>query len=140
MFTQDFFTSRRNRNDGTTYIGQQDRLWYDPNTNTIRIGNGTPGGIIVSGGSTSSPLTAKGDLYTFDTSDARLPVGPDGYLLIADSSEPTGLAWKSSVDAGLGLNIDGGTATTVYLINQNIAGGGANSVYLPSQIIDSNGA
>ena len=46
-FTQDFFTSRRNRADGNTYVGQQDRLWYDSITNTIRIGDGTAGGKIV---------------------------------------------------------------------------------------------
>ena len=50
-YTQDFFTSRRNFGDGQTRIGESNRLWYDPNTNTIRISNGiTPGGIIVSGG------------------------------------------------------------------------------------------
>jgi hypothetical protein len=50
-FTQDFFTSRRNYIDGNTRIGQQDRIWYDSNTNTLRIGDGaTPGGIVISGG------------------------------------------------------------------------------------------
>lgn len=47
-FTQDFFTSRRNQRDGNTRIDSRGRLWYDHNTNTIRIGDGvTPGGIIV---------------------------------------------------------------------------------------------
>jgi hypothetical protein len=40
-----------------------------------------------------SPLTTKGDVYTFDTADARLPVGTDGQALIADSAEATGLRW-----------------------------------------------
>lgn len=40
-----------------------------------------------------SPLTTKGDVYTFDTADARLPVGTDGQALIADSAEATGLKW-----------------------------------------------
>lgn len=51
FFTQDFYTSRRNYNDGSTRIGQLDRLWYDSDTNSIRIGDGvTPGGRIVGGG------------------------------------------------------------------------------------------
>jgi hypothetical protein len=50
-WVQNFFTSRDNNADGTTIVGQTDRLWYDPTTNTIRISDGvTPGGIIVAGG------------------------------------------------------------------------------------------
>jgi hypothetical protein len=52
-FTQDFLTSRRNNDDGSTRIGEHDRLWYSSSDNTIRIGdNVTPGGIIVCGGGT----------------------------------------------------------------------------------------
>ena len=43
--------------------------------------------------SSSSPLRAKGDLYTFDSGDAKLPVGTDGQVLLADSAEVTGLRW-----------------------------------------------
>jgi len=39
-------------------------------------------------------LTAKGDILTFDTANQRLPVGADGYHLVADSAEPTGLKWE----------------------------------------------
>jgi hypothetical protein len=45
------------------------------------------------GGGISSPLTTKGDLFTYDTDDARLPIGTDGQALIADSAEATGLKW-----------------------------------------------
>ena len=40
-----------------------------------------------------SPLTTKGDLYTFDSADARLAIGSDGEVLIADSAEATGMRW-----------------------------------------------
>jgi len=43
----------------------------------------------------TSPLTTKGDLYTFSSSDARLPVGTNGYTLVADSAEVTGLKWAA---------------------------------------------
>ena len=41
----------------------------------------------------ASPLTTKGDLYTFSTIDARLPVGANTQILSVDSAEPTGLKW-----------------------------------------------
>ena len=42
----------------------------------------------------SSPLTTKGDIYTFTTVDARLPIsGNDGWVLSEDSGEATGLKW-----------------------------------------------
>ncbi len=40
-----------------------------------------------------SPLTTKGDVYTFDTGDQRLPVGADGFILSANSVQATGLEW-----------------------------------------------
>ena len=43
----------------------------------------------------TSPLTTKGDLYTFSTSDTRLGVGANGTTLVADSAEATGLKWAT---------------------------------------------
>jgi hypothetical protein len=48
-----------------------------------------------------SPTTTRGDLIvdnganTPDASDVRLPVGTDGQLLSAQSSQPTGLQWQT---------------------------------------------
>jgi len=47
------------------------------------------------GGGGSSPLTTKGDLYTYSNANTRLPVGANGTVLVADSSSPTGLSWLS---------------------------------------------
>ena len=45
-FIQNFFTSRDNNANTETYVGQTDRLWYNPDTNSIRISDGvTPGGL-----------------------------------------------------------------------------------------------
>ena len=45
-FIQNFFTSRDNNANTETYVGQKDRLWYNPDTNSIRISDGvTPGGL-----------------------------------------------------------------------------------------------
>jgi hypothetical protein len=50
-----------------------------------------------------SPLTTKGDLYTFSTSDARLGVGANGTTLVADSAEATGLKWATASSGGMTL-------------------------------------
>jgi hypothetical protein len=58
-----------------------------------------------------SPLTTKGDLYTFSTSDARLAVGTNGTTLVADSSEATGLKWATPAGgSNFSLLNSGGTA------------------------------
>ena len=50
-FIQNLFTSRDNNADSATYVGQQDRLWYDPVTNALYVSDGnTAGGIAVGGG------------------------------------------------------------------------------------------
>jgi hypothetical protein len=54
----------------------------------------------------ASPLTTKGDVYTFDTGNARLGVGSDGEVLKACSSAATGLVW--------GTGGGGATATHAY--------------------------
>jgi hypothetical protein len=43
----------------------------------------------------NSPLTAKGDLFGYSTTQARVAVGNDGETLVADSSTATGLKWAA---------------------------------------------
>lgn len=51
------------------------------------------------GGGFVSPLTTKGDIYVRDAAvDTRLPVGADDQVLIADSTQATGLRWGTFPD------------------------------------------
>jgi hypothetical protein len=50
-FIQNLFTSRDNNANGASYVGQQDRIWWNPDTNSFYYSDGsTPGGIAIGGG------------------------------------------------------------------------------------------
>lgn len=59
----------------------------------------------------TSPLTTKGDLHTYSTTDARLPIGANGTFLVADSTTTTGLRWQAPADTD---DITEGTTNLYY--------------------------
>lgn len=73
----------------------------------------------------TSPLTTKGDLFTWDTGNARLPVGTNGQALLADSTTATGLKWGSAASTpnfsliGTGTTSSGTTVTVSGISNVN---------------------
>jgi hypothetical protein len=67
----------------------------------------------------ASPLTTKGDVYTFSTSDARLAVGANDTVLTADSTETTGLKWAAAGGAAGLVKIGTTTFSSSSAVNIN---------------------
>jgi hypothetical protein len=63
------------------------------------------------GSTFTSPLTTKGDLHTYSTTDARLPIGANGTFLVADSTTTTGLRWQAPANTD---DIAEGTTNLYY--------------------------
>jgi hypothetical protein len=81
----------------------------------------------------ASPLTTKGDLYTFGTSDTRLGVGANGTTLVADSAEATGLKWAAPAGGGKVLQvINAGTTSTGTSSSSTYADTGLTATITPS--------
>jgi len=80
----------------------------------------------------ASPLTTKGDIYVYGTSDTRLPVGTDGFTLVADSVETTGLKWVAPAGGGMTL-----LSTTTLSNNASIDITGISQSYTDLLIVTS---
>ena len=52
---------------------------------------------------TISPLTTKGDIFGYSTTNARVAVGTNGQVLTADSTAATGVSWATAASGGMTL-------------------------------------
>ena len=128
LFGQPVDTSLKALNPETT-LGDIAYRSSTSNTNT-RLGIGTSGQVLaVSGGGVPAwtttadvtPLTTKGDVFTFSTVDARIGVGANNTVLTADSAEATGLKWATPASGGMTL-LQTMSCTTASTTSSTISG------------------
>jgi hypothetical protein len=103
------FADSAARTTALTSVLAEGMVSYLQDTNAVQVYNGTAW-VAVGGG--ASPLTTKGDLYTFSTVDARLGVGTNGHVLTADSAQATGLKWAAPASGGKVLQVVQASTTT----------------------------
>ena len=80
---------------------------FETDTGKFKIGDGSTAWAALAyntNGATASPLTTKGDLFTYSTTNARLAVGNNGESLVADSSTSTGLRYQSAYNGNAVIN------------------------------------
>lgn len=114
---------------GTCAVGE---LFVNTTSGAVlKICSATNTWTAVSGGGGSLSVTTKGDLQTYDTAAARLPVGTDGQAIVADSTAGTGLKWQTrgrlaTIGAQSAQALTGGTdvdfAGATFTIPANVMG------------------
>ncbi len=146
--------------------GELPQLLFAPAPGTSFVSSlaGLSGNIVLAGGTTGfsysagsgvitllGPLSAKGDLYTFNGSAGiRLPVSTDAYVLTADSAQATGLKWAPSssviaIPAGAipfgnaaGTGIDTDVTHLFWDDTNNFFGKGTNVPTVDMDIVSAN--
>ena len=77
---------------------QEGMFSYLKDTNSTEYYSGSAW-VAVGGGGLSSPLTTKGDVWGYSTTNARVAVGTNGQVLTADSTIATGVKWATPTGA-----------------------------------------
>lgn len=90
---------------------QEGMISYLKDTNSTEYYSGSAW-VAIGGGGLSSPLTTKGDVWGYSTTNARIPVGTNGQVLTADSAETLGVKWASPAGGGKVLQVIQGTYST----------------------------
>lgn len=82
-----------------------------------------------------SPLTTKGDLIAYSTTNARLAVGTNNQIVVADSTQTLGVKYATISGTVTSAGI---TSTTLIVTNSPITGSGNINVAAPLSVAGNN--
>lgn len=115
--------------DAAVTSPQEGNACYLKDTDAVQTYSGSAW-VAVGGGGLSSPLTTKGDVWGYSTTNARVAVGTNGQVLTADSTAATGVAWATAAGSS-------GPAFSVYLgTNQSISSSTSTKVQFNTENFD----
>jgi hypothetical protein len=136
---QNFYTSRDNKTDGNTYVGQLDRLWYNPNTNSIFVSDGVTAGGNPVALATGANITANNITVNTITSTSGT-VTVTGNLTITGNISPASNVKIGGIVAGPGVNISNTGLLTIDSANLPVSFGNftANNNILSIVNVDEN--
>jgi len=117
--------------DAAVTAPQEGNTCYLKDTDQILVYSGSAW-VVKSGA--ASPLTTKGDLYTYSTADARLAVGTNGQVLTADSTAATGIKWATAASGSTFSGVNVRLSAAVSLTN-----GSGVIVNFDTETIDTDG-
>ena len=96
-YIQNLFTSRDNNAQGNTYVGQQDRLWWNPDTNAIYVNTANT----VGGTPVTLPSTVNLSVNTFTANSGNIT----GDLVVGGNISPAAAGKIGGIIPGPGANV-----------------------------------
>ena len=96
-YIQNFFTSRDNNAQGNTYVGQQDRLWWNPDTNAIYVNTANT----VGGTPVTLPSTVNLSVNIFTANSGNIT----GDLVVGGNISPAAAGKIGGIIPGPGANV-----------------------------------
>lgn len=104
--------------DAAVTVPVEGNTCYLKDTDVIQVYSGSAW---VTKSGSPSPLTTKGDVYTFSTVDARIGVGANDTVLTADSTTATGLKWAAAATGGAYTTLASGSLSSDTLTLSSIS-------------------
>jgi hypothetical protein len=122
-FIQNLFTSRDNNANSATYVGQQDRLWWDPVTNRFYYSDGnTPGGFPVGGGGNVTTDRLVNGVYQFVLDASGNIVAPGAISAVGNITAGYYIGNGSQLSSITGANVTGQVANALVASLAVVAG------------------